>query len=93
MKMYLDKVANANCSENLVNGGIGWQSTVEYVEVSLKTLRYVVTTSSGMNHGSHHLDVYNVCKLSRLLKVIETLGLNHLSCNLIGNLQQNYVVR
>lgn len=85
---YLDEVAFADCSEDLVNGAVGRQGTVEDVELTFQTLWDIVTTPSWMNHGCHHLDVHNVCELTGFLQVVETLPFDHLSCNLIGDLQK-----
>ena len=43
--------------------------------------------STGNDHGRHHLNVHNVGKLTRLLKVEETLPFNHLTCDLVGDLK------
>ena len=55
--------------------------------MSLQTLWDVITTSTGVDHGCHHLNVDNVGELSWFLKVVETLGFNHLSGDFIGDLK------
>lgn len=87
LKPYLDKVAFANCSEDFVDRTVGWQSAVEDIEVTFQTLGNVVTTSTRMNHGSHHLNIHDVCKFSRFLQVEESLPFDHLPSDLIGNLK------
>lgn len=54
----------------------------------LQTGRDVITASTGVNHGCDHLNVHDVGELSRLLQVVETPGLHHLSSDLIGHLQK-----
>ena len=84
---YLVKVSLSDSPKDLVNGVVGRQSAVEDVEMAFQTLWDVITTSARMDHGSHHLDVYNVCKFTRLLQVVEPFLFNHLTCNLIGDLK------
>jgi len=63
-KVYLDEISHANSPEDLVNGRVARQCTVEDVEVTLETLWDIVTTSTWMNHGRHHLNVHDVGELS-----------------------------
>jgi hypothetical protein len=44
-------------AEYLVDRLIGWQRTVEYGELSLETLRYVVSTTAWLNHGRQELKI------------------------------------
>ena len=76
------------CVENLVNGVVGRQSAVEDIEVTLQSLWDVVSSSSWMDHGTHHLNVHDVDVVTRLLKVVEALHLNHLTSDFIGHLKQ-----
>lgn len=49
-------MTRTNHSEDLVNGVVGRQGTIEDHKVTLQTLRNVVTTSPRMNHGSQKLN-------------------------------------
>ena len=61
--------------------------------MSLQTLRNVVTSSTRMYHRPHHLDVDNVCELSRFLEIVEAVCFDHLSsyfvCYLRGTIVMN----
>ena len=95
---HRDEISASHRPEDLIDGRVGRQRAVNDGEVSLETLRDVVTAAARVDHGAHHLDVDDVRKLARLLQVIETFLLNHLSRDLIGHLRlmtyimQEYVV-
>lgn len=71
----------------LINGSIWRQRTVEYAEHPFESLRYVVPSTAGMNHGSNELHVHDVGEISRLLQRIHPSHLHHLTHDLVGNLQ------
>lgn len=87
-KTYCNEISIADGFEDLVNGAVWGQGAVEDVEMPLQTGRDVITASTGVNHGRDHLNVHDVGELSRLLQVVETPGLHHLSSDLIGHLQK-----
>jgi len=62
-----DEVAAADCAEDLVDGNAGRNRTVEDVELTLQTLRDVVSSAARMYHGADHLNVHDVRELARLL--------------------------
>ena len=80
------EVPHTNDTKDLVNGGVGWQRTVEDGELSFETWRNVIASSSRMDHSSYQLDVLNVCEVSWLLMAIEPSHLHKLPHNLIGHL-------
>lgn len=83
---YRNEISIADGFEDLVNGTVWWQGAVEDVEMPLESGWDVITTSSWVNHGSNHLDVHDIGKLSRLLQIVETFSLHHLTSDLIGHL-------
>ena len=54
-------------TEDLIDGGVGRQGTVEDGELPLETLGDVITSPAGLDHSSHHLDVGNDREVTRLL--------------------------
>ncbi len=83
---YLAVVAASNSLKDLIDGVIGRQGAVEDVELSLETLGDVVTTTAGLDHGRHELDVHDVGEVTRLVQIVETSGLHQLADNLVGDL-------
>jgi len=67
MNTHYDEVSTGDGVEDFVNGGVGWQSAVEDVELSFQSLRYVVATTARVDHRSHHLYVDDAREFSRLL--------------------------
>lgn len=49
------EVSLSQGAEDPVDGGVGGKGAVKDGELSLQTLRDVVTSSSGMDHGRHQL--------------------------------------
>ena len=88
---HRNEVSAANSGEDLVYGGIGGQGTVDDGKVSLQSLWDVIPATTGMDHGSHHCNVHYVDELSRLLQVVESLHLHHLSGNFIGHLYNDMI--
>ena len=83
---YRHKVAAADSSEDLINGGVGRQRAVVDGELSLEALGDVVAAAARVDHGAHHLDVDDAGELTGLLQVVEALLLDHLTRDLIGHL-------
>lgn len=48
-------VAQTDHAEDLVDGRVGWQRAVKDVELTLETLRNVVTTAARVDHRSQEL--------------------------------------
>lgn len=51
-------------TKDLINGGVGRQSTVEDCELSFQSLWDVVSATTRMNHGSQNLYVHNSGEVS-----------------------------
>ena len=79
-------MSEADGAEDLVDGSVRGQRTVEDVEGSLETLGDVVTASAWVDHGGDHLDINQEGKLPRLLQVVEAAVLHHLAGDLVGHL-------
>lgn len=84
---YWDEISIADGFEDLVNGAVGGEGAVEDVEMPLESGGNVVPTPSWVDHSGKHLNVHDIGELSRLLQIVETLGLHHLSGDFIGHLQ------
>lgn len=54
-------------TEDLVNGGVGWQGAIKDSKVSFQPLRDVVPPTTRVNHSRQHLDVNNVGEVSWLV--------------------------
>ena len=89
---YCAEISLSDGPEDLVNRCIGWQCAVEDVEMSLQTLRNVISASSWVDHGSHHLNIYNICEFSWFLQVVEAFHFNHLPSDFVCDLQEEIIV-
>ena len=83
---YGNEISQADCPEDFIDGVVRWETTVEDVEVTFQPLWDIIPTTTRVDHGAHHLNIYDVCKLSGLLQIIETLHLNHLTGDLVSYL-------
>lgn len=75
--------------EDLVDGRAGRQSAIEDVELALQSLRDVVATAAGMNHGSDELHVHQGGEVTRLLQIVESMHLHQLTYDFVGDLRKN----
>lgn len=71
----------------LVYRSIGGQCAVKDGELPFQSLWDVITASSRMNHCCQELNIHNICELSWLLQIEETILFHQLSDNLISHLQ------
>ena len=85
---YSNEVSTADSAEDFINGRVGWQSAVEDVEVTFQPLWNVIATATRMDHGAHHLYVYDVRKFAGLLEIVKTARLHHLSRYFIRHLAE-----
>lgn len=54
-------------TKDLVHGRLGGQRAVKDAELSLESLRNVIASTTGMDHGCQELHVYDTSKFPRLL--------------------------
>lgn len=54
-------------TKDLINGGVGWQSTIEDCKLSLQSLWDVVSPTTRMNHGSLNHYIHNSGEVSRFV--------------------------
>lgn len=73
-------------TKNSVNRGVGGERTVEYTELSLQSLRYVVASSTRMYHGAQELDVYYDREISWFVHIVHSSHLHALPRYLICHL-------
>ena len=86
---YSAEVTISNSLKDLINGGIWRQRAVKDVKLSLQSLWDVISSSSRMNHGAHHLYVHNCRELSWLLQIVESFHFHHLTSNFVSYLETN----
>lgn len=80
-------------TEDLIDGGVRWQSAVEDGEVSLESLRDVVPPAAGVNHGRQDLDVNNIGEVSRFVQIVHAFHFHHLTHYFVGDLRNTEVTR
>ncbi len=73
-------------TKDLINGGVGWQSTVEDCKLSLQSLWDVVSPTTRVNHGSQYLYIHNSGEVSWFVQVVHAAHFHHLAYYLIGDL-------
>lgn len=78
-------------TKDFINGGVGWQSTVENGELPLQTAGDIIPPAPGMNHGRHELNVNNGGEIARLLQTVHALHFHHLPHYLVGHLIAPFV--
>ncbi len=72
--------------EDLIYGGVGWQSAVKQTELAFESLRDIIAATSRMDHGSHQIQVDYADKFSRPFQAVETSLHHQLANNLISDL-------
>jgi len=87
-----NEVSAADGAEDLVDGSARRNRAVEDVELSLESLRNVVTSASRVDHGADHLYVHDVGELARLLQVVETFHLHQLTRQLVRHLTSTTII-
>lgn len=73
--------------KDFVNGGVGGQSAVKHTELAFESLGDVITTTTGMDHSSHQLQVDDADEFPRPFQAVETSLLHQLTNNLICDLR------
>ena len=81
------EVTTADDAEDLIDGVVGGQRTVEDGELALESLGDVVTAAAGLDHGGEELDVHDVGEVAGLLQAVHARHLHHLARDLVGNLK------
>jgi len=73
-----------NSTINVFNRSLGWWSHVDREEVSLESMRNIISSSSWMHHGTKELKVFNSSEDTSLIfrQEVDTLRFNELSDNL-----------
>lgn len=80
------EVSTTDGAEDLVDGSIRRQCAVQDGELAFESAWYVVSSSAGLNHGSHKLNVDNVGEISRFVKTVESFHFHYLSDNFVRDL-------
>lgn len=78
-------------TEDLIDGGVRWQSAVEDSEVSLQSLRDVVPSAAGVNHGRQYLYVDDIGEVSRFVQIVHAFHFHHLTHYFVGDLRNTEV--
>ena len=80
------EVSTTDGAKDFVDGSICRQRAVQDGELAFESAWYVVTSTAGLNHGSHKLNVDDVCEISRFVKTVEPFHFHYLSDNFVRDL-------
>ena len=80
------EVSTTDGAEDLVDGSICRQCAVQDGELAFESAWYVVTSTAGLNHGGHKLNVDNVGEISRFVKTVKSFHFHYLSDNFVCDL-------
>lgn len=90
LNIYWSHLVKKNASQyitkNFINRCVWRKCTVKYWELSLQSLRYVISPSSWVYHSTDKLNIHNCCEFTRFIKIVETTHFHCLSCDFIGDL-------
>lgn len=99
LKDFVDLLRETRLRKNGLNDRLkdktylGTQTHVDYKEVMLESVGYVVPSSSGMVHCAHKAEIFDELKISSFvfLQSVKSVVLNKLSDNLQRNLVSPFV--
>lgn len=78
-------------TKDLINGCIGWQSTVEDSKLPLQSLWDVVSPTTRVDHCSQYLYICNSNEVSWFVQAVHAVHFHHLADYLIGYLLNNHI--
>lgn len=86
------EVATADGTEDLVDRSICRQSTVQDRELALQSAWNVITTSPGLDHSCHELNIDYVGEITGFVKTVEAFHLHNLSDDFIRDLKSKDLI-